>query len=81
MKKKIIALLGFSAPVVLFAEGTTPTMDTTAAASMVSAASDGLVSLLSTVAPYITTLVLTGLAIWAALVVIRLVKRGFSRAG
>lgn len=81
MKKKIMASLGLLAPVAVFAEGTTPSMDTTTAASMISSASDGLTGLLTTVAPYITTLVLAGLAIWAALVIIKLVKRGFSRAG
>ena len=81
MKKKMLALLGFAAPCVMFAEGTTPTMDSTAAAGIVNSAATGLVSLLETITPYVTTIILAGLAIWAAMVIIRLVKRAFSRAG
>lgn len=82
MKKKLLALLGFSAPALVFAEGNTPaTMDTTAASGIIQSCSEGLVSLLETVTPYVTTLILAGLAIWAAMVIIRLVKRAFSRAG
>lgn len=80
MKKKILALVGFASPVAMFAEGTNPTMDTSTADTMVKAATDGLGDLLSTVAPYVTTLFLAGLAIWAAFVIFRLVKRAFSRA-
>ncbi len=81
MKKKLLALIGLSAPSVMFAEGAAATMDTTAAAGIINSCSTGLVSLLETVTPYVTTLILAGLAIWAAMVIIRLVKRAFSRAG
>lgn len=80
MKNKILAFLGLAGSVPALADGTTPTMDTTTAASMVQSASTGLGTLLETVAPYITTLFLAGLAIWAAFVIFRLVKRAFSRA-
>lgn len=80
MKKFMLTILGVFGAHALLAEGTTPTMDTTAAAGLVEQAQTGLSSLLTTVTPYISTIVLAGLAIWAAMVIIRLVKRAFSRA-
>ena len=65
----------------LFALAETPggnTMDTTAAVSMITSAKEGLVSLLSSVAPIITAIVLAGLAIWASIVIVRIVKRAFN---
>lgn len=83
LKYKIMALLGLSLPVVSFAEGevTTTPMDTTSAQGVVKSATDGLQGLIESVTPYVTALILAGLAIWAALVIIRIVKRAFSRAG
>lgn len=81
MKNKILALVGLSVPLATFAEGSTPTMDTTSAETIVSSATTGLQSLLTAVTPYVTTLILAGLAIWAGMVIIRVVKRAFSRAG
>lgn len=78
MKKILIAVMAPAA--VLAADGDTPAMDTTAAANMVKASQEGLTDLLTTVQPYITTLLLAGLAIWAAIRIIVLVKRVFSRA-
>ena len=78
INKKLVAGLSL-AP--LFALAETPgsnTMDTTAAVSMITSAKEGLVSLLSSVAPIITGIVLAGLAIWAAIVVVRIVKRAFN---
>lgn len=77
--KKFIALAA-SAPLAVLAEGTTPTMDTTSTSAMVEAAQSGLSGLLTTVQPFITTLVLAGLAIWAGFKIISLIKRAFSRA-
>ena len=78
INKKLVAGLSL-APLAVLAEtpGST-TMDTTAAVSMITAAKEGLVSLLSSVAPIITAIVLAGLAIWAAIVVVRIVKRAFN---
>lgn len=79
MKKKLLALLGFASTGAVFAEGEGATMDTSAAAQMVSSATTGLADFLNTVTPYLVTLMLAGLAVWAGIVVIRLVKRVFSR--
>ena len=62
------------------ADGDPVAMDTTAASNMVKSAQEGLTGLLTTVQPYITTLLLAGLAIWAGIRIIALVKRVFSRA-
>ena len=67
------------APLAVLAE--TPgssSMDTTQAVSMLTAAKDGLVSLLQSAAPIVTAIVLAGLAIWAAIVIVRIVKRAFN---
>lgn len=81
MKKFMFASLGLLSSATAFAEGEgTVTMDTSSAVSMVESATTGLTGLLTTVVPYITTLFLAGLAIWAAFVIFRLVKRAFSRA-
>lgn len=80
MKTKILALVGLVTPFITFAEGTAATMDTTSAKSMVESAQTGLTTLLSECVPYVTTLFLGGLAIWAAFVIFRLIKRAFSRA-
>lgn len=83
LKYKIMALLGLAVPVVSFAEDTITTtpMDTTKAQGVVKSATEGLQGLIEAVTPYVTALILAGLAIWAALVIIRIVKRAFSRAG
>lgn len=81
MNKKMLAVIGAFAPVALFAEGTAGEMDTTAASGIIQKATTGLGNLLTTVTPFVTNLILAGLAIWAALVIIKLVKRAFSRAG
>ena len=81
MKKiKLIGLVSSVAPLGVFAEGTGSTMDTTAAASMVESASTGLTGLLTACVPYVTSLFLSGLAIWGAYVVFKLIKRAFSKA-
>lgn len=83
MNKFMLAALGLLSSASAFADGEGGggvTMDTTNAANMVQSATTGLTGLISTVTPYITTLFLAGLAIWAAFVVFRLVKRAFSRA-
>lgn len=80
MKKKLFALAGFLGSLVSFAEGEI-TMDTTAAESIVTSAKNGLTTFLTNVTPTISAIILAGLAIWAAFVVIRLVKKAFSRAG
>ncbi len=77
INKKLVACLSL-APFAALAETPAGTMDTTAAVSMITAAKDGLVGLLSSVAPIITAIVLAGLAIWAAIVVVRIVKRAFN---
>ena len=77
INKKMVAGLSL-APLAVLAEGPTSGMDTTAAVSMITSAKEGLVSLLSSVAPIITAIVLAGLAIWAAIVVVRIVKRAFN---
>ena len=64
----------------LFAEGTTPSMDIAEATTMLTSAQTGLSALLTAAAPIVTTIVLAGLAIWAAIVLVRIVKRAFSRA-
>lgn len=78
--KKIMLVLGSLGSVAAFAEGTTTTMDTTAAETIVNSASTGLQSLLTAVVPYVTAVLLAGLAIWAGIAVIRIVKRAFSNA-
>lgn len=78
-KFMLLTVCGFAAPV-LFAEGSAPSMDTTAAETMLTSAQTGLTGLLSSAAPIVTAIVLAGLAIWAALVLIRIIKRAFSRA-
>ena len=67
------------APLAALAEtpGST-SMDTTQAVSMLTAAKEGLVSLLQSAAPIVTAIVLAGLAIWAAIVIVRIVKRAFN---
>lgn len=81
MKKKIVILAGSAASqLTLLAEGTTPTMDTTQAEAMLTSAQTGLTSLLTSAAPVVTALVLAGLAIWGALMLVRIIKRAFSRA-
>ena len=80
MKKKITLALGAVGSLAALAEGTTPTMDPTSASQMVQSAQTGLSTLLTTITPYITTLLLAGLAIWAGFKVIGLIKRAFSSA-
>lgn len=80
MKKKIITALASVGSVAAFAEGTTQQMDTTAAANMVQSATTGLQSLLETVTPYLVTLLLAGLAVWAGIMLVKLVKRVFGRS-
>lgn len=82
MKNKrlvLSALTGLSSFAVL-AEGETPVMDTTQATQMLTSAQTGLTSLLQSAAPVVTALVLAGLSIWGALMLVRIVKRAFSRA-
>lgn len=79
IKSMVLGASTFAAPV-LFAEGTTPTMDTTNAEAMLTSAQTGLTSLLSSAAPVVTALVLAGLAIWGGLMLVRIIKRAFSRA-
>ena len=74
MKKMKLALVAMS-PAMLFAEGTAPSMDTTAATTLLTSAQTGLSSLLTSAAPIIATVVLAGLAIWGGLALIRIVKR------
>lgn len=78
INKKLVAGLSL-APLAALAEtpGST-TMDTTQAVSMLTSAKDGLVALLSSAAPIITAIVLAGLAIWAAIAIVRIVKRAFN---
>ena len=77
INKKLVAGLSL-APLAVLAEGPTSAMDTAQAVSMLTSAKDGLVSLLSSAAPIITAIVLAGLAIWAAIVIVRIVKRAFN---
>lgn len=79
MKNKML-LLASAGSLGVLAEGTTPTMDVTAGTGIINAATTGLESLLTACTPYITTLILAGLAIWAAIVILKVVKRVFSRA-
>lgn len=77
INNKLVAGLSL-APLAVLADTPAGTMDTSAAVSMITSAKDGLVSLLSSVAPIVTGIVLAGLAIWAAIVVVRIVKRAFN---
>ena len=77
INKKLVAGLTL-APLAALADGSTTAMDTTHAVSMLTSAKDGLVSLLQSAAPIITAIVLAGLAIWAAIIIVRIVKRAFN---
>ena len=78
INKKLVAGLSLAPLAVLAEGGSTSAMDTAQAVSMLTSAKDGLVSLLQSAAPIITAIVLAGLAIWAAIVIVRIVKRAFN---
>ena len=77
-----LAVLGVVAvPALARAEGSTSTMDTTAVTTMLTSIQTGLVGLLNSAMPIVTAVVLAGLALWAGLVIVRIIKRVFARAG
>lgn len=77
MKNKLKFAVAALMPVAAFAEGSTPTMDTTTATQILTSAQTGLSGLFTSVSGVIGVLVLGGLAIWGALALVKIVKRAF----
>lgn len=76
MKKFLLPSTLLAAGSVL-AEGN-PTMDTTAATTMMTSVQTGLEAILAAAGPIISAIILAGIGIWAVFAVVRLMKRAFN---
>ena len=77
MKKKLVVAASAALPV-LSALAEDPSVDTSAAEGIITSGKTALQSVMSSATPAVTAIVLAGLGIWAAIKIIRLLKRAFS---
>ena len=77
----LAALSAFGSLAVMAGEssgGTSGAMDTEVATDLISSAQTGLTSILGTAGSAVATVLLAGLAIWAGIAIVGLIKRSFN---
>lgn len=78
MKKFVAGFLSLALPAVVFAEGSTPTADTTQATTAITTVQTAFETILSALGPAVLAVVIAGVGIWAIPRVVGALKSAFT---